>query len=126
MDYEIAFDQEEGKYRVYTDVDFSAIAEWVAEYLADKETLQRVWQAAKLAETEEEATQFKHGIFDVAISSDGIAISRRVDMSQVEDEIKAMFDTQNGFFQASNDGIQAECGLDDLIDLLENWHEVQQ
>ncbi|MFD1382498.1 YacL family protein [Rhodanobacter aciditrophus] len=126
MDYEIAFDQEEGKYRVYTDVDFSAIAEWVAEYLADKETLQRVWQAAKLAETEEEVTQFKHGIFDVVISPDGIAISRRVDMSQVEDEIKAMFDTQNGFFQASNDGIQAECGLDDLIDLLENWHEVQQ
>lgn len=126
MDYEIAFDQEEGKYRVYTDVDFAAIAEWVGEYLADKETLQRVWQAVKLAEQEEESATFKHGIFDVAISPEGIAVSRRVDMSQVEDEIKAMFDTQNGFFQASNDGIQAECGLDDLIDLLENWHEVQQ
>lgn len=126
MDYEIAFDQEEGVYRVFTDIEFSAIGEWVSEYLSDKETLQRVWQAASLAEKEDEITQFKHGIFEVVISSEGVAVKRRIDMSQVEDEIKAMFDTQNSFFSASNDGVEAECGLDDLIDLIENWHEIQQ
>ena len=126
MDYEIAFDQEIGAYRVYADVEFAAIAEWVSEYLANKETLQRVWQAVLLAESKEESCVFQHGVFEVTISAEGVAVSRRIDMSQVEDEIKAMFDTQNGFFQASNDGVQAECGLDDLIDLLENWHEVQQ
>lgn len=126
MDYEIAFDQEDGVYRVYTDLEFTAIAEWVSEFLADKETLQRVWQAATLAEAEDEASNFKHGIFDVVISSEGVAVKRRIDMSQAEDEIKAMFDGQQSFYQAENDGVEAECGLDDLIDLLENWHDVQQ
>ncbi|MBM6551901.1 YacL family protein [Marinomonas ostreistagni] len=126
MDYEIAFDQEEGGYRVFTDLEFTAIAEWVSEFLSDKETLQRVWQAATLAETEQEISNFKHGIFDVVISPEGVAVKRRIDMSQAEDEIKAMFDTQQGFYQASNDGVEAECGLDDLIDLIENWHDIQQ
>lgn len=126
MDYEIAFDQEERSYRVYTDVEFAAIGEWVSEFLSDKEMLQRVWQAATLAETEAELSNFKHGIFDVVISPEGVAVKRRIDMSQAEEEIKAMFDNQQGFYQASQDGVQAECGLDDLIDLLENWHDVQQ
>lgn len=126
MDYEIAFDQEEGGYRVFTEVEFAAIGEWVSEYLKNKETLQRVWQAITLAEQGEETTEFKHGIFRVVISPEGVSVKRRIDMSQAEDEIKAMFDTQAGFFQASKDGIEAECGLDDLIDLIENWHDFQQ
>ena len=126
MDYEIAYDQEEGAYRVFAEVEFAAIAEWVSEYLTDKETVQRVWQAASLAEKEEEVTEFKHGIFQVVIGPEGVAVKRRIDMSQAEEEIKAMFDTQSGFFQASNDGVEAECGLDDLIDLIENWHDFQQ
>jgi len=54
MDYEIAFDQEEGSYRVFADIEFSAIAEWVSEHLTNKETVQRVWQAVSLAEKEDE------------------------------------------------------------------------
>ena len=126
MDYEIAFDQEEGSYRVFADIEFSAIAEWVSEHLTNKETVQRVWQAVSLAEKEDETTEFQHGIFQVVISPEGVVVKRRVDMSQAEDEIKAMFDTQSNFYQASNDGIESECGLDDLIDLIENWHEFQQ
>ncbi|MGB2064666.1 hypothetical protein MGA5115_03595 [Marinomonas gallaica] len=126
MDYEIAFDQEEGAYRVIAEIEFAAIAEWVSEYLKDKEAVQRVWQAASLAEKDNEITEFQHGIFHVLISPEGVAVKRRVDMSQAEDEIKAMFDTQSGFFQASNDGVESECGLDDLIDLIENWHDFQQ
>ncbi|ADZ92074.1 YacL family protein [Marinomonas mediterranea] len=126
MDYEIAFDQESNAYRVFTDVEFTAIAEWISDYLNERETVQRVLQAVNLAEAEGEETRFKHGNFDIVISKEGAAVSRRVDMSQMEDEIKAMFDTQNSFYQASNDGIQAECGLDDLIDMVENWYEVLQ
>ncbi|TDO98882.1 YacL family protein [Marinomonas balearica] len=126
MDYEIAFDQESNAYRVFTDVEFTAIAEWISDYLNEKETVQRVLQAVNLAEAEGEETLFKHGNFDIVISKEGAAVSRRVDMSQMEDEIKAMFDTQNSFYQASNDGIQAECGLDDLIDMVENWYEILQ
>jgi uncharacterized protein YacL (UPF0231 family) len=126
MDYEIAFEPEENAYRVHTDVEFAAIAEWITEYLRDKDTLQRVMQAAILAEREGENTNFSHGNFTIVIGRDGVAVKRVLDMSAVTEEIKAMFDTENGFFNASDDGVEAECGLDDLIDLIENWHEVVQ
>lgn len=126
MDYEIAFEPEENAYRVHTDVEFAAIAEWISEFLSERDTLQRVMQAAILAEQEGETTHFAHGNFNVVISKDGVAVKRELDMSAVTEEIKAMFDTENGFYNASDDGIEAECGLDDLIDLIENWHEVVQ
>lgn len=124
MDYEIAFDQEVNAYRIHTDYEFTAIGEWVSDFLRNKEDIQRVLVAIHLAESEEETTRFKHGPFQVVISREGVAVSRRVDMSQVQEEIKAMFDTQNSFYQASSDGIQAECGLEDLVDLIEDWHDV--
>lgn len=126
MDYEIAFDQEESRYRIYADYEFAAIAEWVTQFVIDKENIQRVLSAARLAEYEKETTQFQHGPFDVTISEEGVAVARQVDMSQAEDEIKAMFDSQDSFYRASTDGIQAECGLEDLIEMVENWHDVLQ
>lgn len=126
MDYEIAFDQEESDYRIYTDYEFAAIGEWVSKFVRDKENIQRVLMAARLAEVEKETTQFKHGPFDVVISEEGVAVSRQVDMSAAEEEIKAMFDSQDSFYRPSTDGIQAECGLEDLIEMIENWHDVLQ
>jgi len=126
MDYEIAFDQEEGRYQIYADYEFTAIAEWITQYVTDKESIQRVLSAARLAEYEKESTQFKHGPFEVVISEEGVMVSRQMDMSSAEEEIKAMFDSQDGFYRASTDGIQAECGLEDLVDMIENWHDVLQ
>ncbi|MCB5160619.1 YacL family protein [Marinomonas algarum] len=124
MDYEIAFDQEENQYRVYTGYEFSAIGEWVTEYVRDLESIQRVLMAARLAENEKESTVFKNGPFEAVVSEEGILVSRQIDLDSAEEEIKAMFDTQESFYQASTDGIQAECGLEDLIALVENWHGV--
>lgn len=126
MDYNIAFDQEENSYRIYTDYEFAAIAEWVAFYVKEKEDIQRVLMAAKLAESEKETTKFNHGPFDVIINEEGVNVSRQVDMDSAAEEIKAMFDTQESFYQASTDGVQSECGLEDFVDLLENWYEVLQ
>ncbi|MBR7889044.1 YacL family protein [Marinomonas sp. A79] len=124
MDYEIAFDQDENHYRIYTGYEFAAIGEWVTEYVRDLESIQRVLLAARLAENEKESTTFKHGPFDVIVSEEGISVSRQIDLDSAEEEIKAMFDTQESFYQTSTDGIQAECGLDDLIAMIENWHAV--
>ncbi|MEL0637266.1 MULTISPECIES: YacL family protein [Marinomonas] len=126
MDYEIAFDQEEGQYRINADYEFAAIADWVTQFVVDKENIQRVLLAARLAEYEKETTKFQHGPFDVVISEEGVMVSRQVDMSSAEDEIKAMFDSQDSFYRPSTDGVQAECGLEDLVDMVENWHDVLQ
>lgn len=126
MDYEIAFDQDENVYRIYTGYEFAAIGEWVSEYVRDLESIQRVLMAARLAETEKETTEFKHGPFDVILSEEGVSVSRQVDLDSAEEEIKAMFDTQESFYQTSTDGIQSECGLEDLINMIENWHQVLQ
>ena len=113
-------------YRIYTGYEFAAIGEWVSEYVRDLESIQRVLMAARLAETAKEVTEFKHGPFDVVLSEEGVSVSRQIDLDSAEEEIKAMFDSQESFYQTSTDGIQAECGLDDLINLIENWHEVLQ
>ncbi|MCV2402220.1 YacL family protein [Marinomonas sp. C2222] len=126
MDYEIAFDQEESSYKVQTDYQFSAIAEWVSVYLKDVETVQKVLVAARLAEADKEVTEFNHGPFKVIFSEEGTLVSRQVDMQSAEEEIKAMFDSQDSFYRASTDGIQAECGLEDLIKMVESWYEVLQ
>ncbi|MBJ7538878.1 YacL family protein [Marinomonas transparens] len=126
MDYEIAFDQDENLYRISTGYEFAAIGEWVSEYVRDLENIQRVLLAARLAEIEKEVTQFKHGPFEVIISEEGVAVTRLVDMDAADEEIKAMFDSQESFYQTSTDGIQAECGLEDLVGLIEDWHQVLQ
>ncbi|MBD5771560.1 YacL family protein [Marinomonas colpomeniae] len=126
MDYEIAFDQDENAYRIYAGYEFAAIGEWISEYVRDLESIQRVLIAARLAETEKETTEFKHGPFTVILSEEGISVTRQVDMDSAEEEIKAMFDSQESFYQTSTDGIQSECGLEDLINMIENWHEVLQ
>ena len=126
MDYEIAFDQEENGYRIYTGYEFAAIGEWVTEYVRELESIQRVLAAARLAETEKEGTQFEHGPFDIVISEEGVSVTRKVDMASADEEIKAMFDSQDSFYQTSTEGIQAECGLEDLINMIENWHDVLQ
>ncbi|MEO9274768.1 MAG: YacL family protein [Marinomonas sp.] len=126
MDYEIAFDQDESIYRIYTSYEFAAIGEWVSEYVRELESIQRVLMAARLAESEKETTEFKHGPFSVILSEEGVSVIRQVDMDSAEEEIKAMFDSQESFYQTSTDGIQAECGLDDLINMIENWYEVLQ
>lgn len=126
MDYEIAFDQDENNYRIYTGYEFAAIGEWVSEYVRDLESVQRVLIAARFAEEEKETTEFKHGPFHVILSKDGVSVARQFDLDSAEEEIKAMFDTQDSFYQASTDNIQSECGLEDLINMIENWHEVLQ
>lgn len=126
MDYEIAFDQEESQYRIYTGYEFAAIGEWVSEYVRELEMIQRVLMAARLAETEKESTEFAHGPFRVVISEEGVNVARQVDLNAAEEEIKAMFDSQDSFYQTSTDGIQAECGLEDLMEMIENWHDVLQ
>jgi len=126
MDYNIAFDQDENSYRIYTDYEFAAIAEWVALYLTGKEDIQRVLMATTLAESEKETTKMKYGPFDVLINEEGVTVSRQVDWDSAAEEIKAMFDTQESFYQTSSDGVQAECGLEDFMDLLENWYDVLQ
>lgn len=124
MDYEIAFDQDENAYRIFTGYEFAAIGEWVSEYVHDLESIQRVLMAARLAETEKEVTEFAHGPFQVVLNEEGVSVNRQVDLDSAEEEIKAMFDSQESFYQTSTDGIQAECGLDDLIDMIEDWHAV--
>jgi len=54
MDYEIAFDQDENAYRIYTGYEFAAIGEWVSDYVRDLDVIQRVLMAARLAENEKE------------------------------------------------------------------------
>ncbi|AEF55161.1 YacL family protein [Marinomonas posidonica] len=126
MDYEIAFDQEDKSYRIYTGYEFAAIGEWVTEHVCELEMIQRVLMAARLAETEKEMTEFSHGPFRVVISEEGVNVARQLDLDAAEEEIKAMFDSQENFYQTSTDGIQAECGLEDLIEVVENWHDVLQ
>ena len=126
MDYEITFDQEDRCYCIYTDYEFSAIAEWVMQFVKETEDIQRVLSSARLAGFEKETTQFQHGPFDVVISEEGVAVSRQVDICAAEEEIKVMFDSQDSFYRVSTDGLQAKCGLEDLVDMIENWHNVLQ
>ena len=126
MDYDIAFDQDDNTYRINTGYEFAAIGEWVTEYVRERESVQRVLMAARLAESEKETTEFKHGPFHVILSEEGVLVTRQVDMDSAEEEIKAMFDSQDSFYQTSTDGIQAECGLEDLINMVENWYDVLQ
>lgn len=126
MDYEISFDQEVNSYRIYAGFEFSAIADWITEYVTDLETTQRVLSAARIAMNDKETTNFSHGPFDVVMSEEGVVVTRKVDMAAAEDEIKAMFDSQDSFYRTSTEGVQAECGLEDMINMVESWFEVQQ
>ena len=124
MDYEIAFDESENCYRVITSYEFSAIADWVSECLQKREDIQKVLQTIHLVETETEASILEHGVYSINIGTEGVTVTRKVDMSDAREEIKAVFDTQSDFYQTSEDGVKSECGLDDVITLLENWHNV--
>lgn len=124
MDYEIAFDDTEQTYRIATEYEFSAIADWVSEELTDREDIQKVLQSIHLVEADSEPQVTKQGIYVVSIGVEGVAVNRQVDISDVTDEINAMFDTQSDFYQASDDGIKSECGLEDMIGLLEDWHNL--
>ena len=124
MDYEIAFDETEQTYRIQTEYEFSAIADWVSEELKEREEIQKVLQNIHLVDAESETQVTKQGAYNVSISAEGVAVNRQVDMSDVSEEISAMFDTQSDFYQASDDGIKSECGLEDMIGLLEDWHNL--
>lgn len=124
MDYEIAFDETEQTYRIQTEYEFSAIADWVSEELKEREDIQKVLQNIHLVDAESETQVTKQGAYNVSISAEGVAVNRQVDMSDVSEEISAMFDTQSDFYQASDDGIKSECGLEDMIGLLEDWHNL--
>ncbi len=124
MDYEIAFDETEQAYRIVTEYEFSAIADWVSEELKDREGIQKVLQSIHLIEADSDAQITKQGAYIINISAEGIAVNRQVDMSDVSEEINAMFDTQSEFYQASDDGVKSECGLEDMVGLLENWHNL--
>lgn len=124
MDYEIAFDETEQSYRIETEYEFSAIADWVSEELKDRENIQKVLQSIHLVDAESETQTTQQGPFIVSIGAEGVTVNRQVDMSDVSEEISAMFDSQSNFFQASNDGVTSECGLEDMAGLLENWHNL--
>ncbi|MFT2109575.1 YacL family protein [Marinomonas sp. 2405UD68-3] len=126
MNYEIAYSEDELGYRVQMDYEFSVIGDWISEHLVTRTDIQKVLQYIRFAENEEEMSHFIQGNFDVVIQKSGVSVSRKVDMSDARDEIVAMFDTQSDFYQTSEEGIQAECGLDDLSGIIENWHEVVQ
>ncbi|WP_191602801.1 YacL family protein [Marinomonas algicola] len=126
MDYEIAYSEEEHGYRVQMNYEFSVIADWISEHLTGREDIQKVLQCIRFAEDKEEISRFTQGNFDIVIQQSGVSVSRKVDMSDARDEIVAMFDNQSDFYQTSEEGIQAECGLEDLTGIIENWHDVVQ
>ncbi|TBR41754.1 hypothetical protein CBF23_009090 [Marinomonas agarivorans] len=124
MDYEIVFDEAEQSYRVVTDYQFSAIADWVSEHLKEREAIQKVLQKINLATAQTESNSVQYGSYHVTINTDGIQVNRQIDLSEAGDEIHAIFDSQSDFYQASTEGIRAECGLEDLTTMLENWHNI--
>ena len=124
MDYEIAFDETEQTYRIETEYEFSAIADWVSEELIQREDIQKILQSIHLVDADSETQITQQGAYIVSIGAEGVAVNRQVDMSDVSEEISAMFDSQSNFYQASDEGIKAECGLEDMVALLENWHNL--
>ncbi|KJZ10697.1 MAG: YacL family protein [Marinomonas sp.] len=124
MDYEIAFDDTEQTYRIATEYEFSAIADWVSEELKEREDIQKVLQSIHLVDADTETQITQQGVYIVSIGAEGVSVNRQVDMSDVGEEISAMFDTQSDFYQASDEGIKSECGLEDMVGLLEDWHNL--
>ncbi|EAQ67079.1 hypothetical protein MED121_14169 [Marinomonas sp. MED121] len=124
MDYEIAFDETEQTYRIETEYEFSAIADWVSEELKAREDIQKVLQSIHLVEADAEAQVIQQGAYIISIGVEGIAVNRQLDMSDVSEEISAMFDSQSNFYQAADDGVKSECGLEDMAGLLEDWHNL--
>lgn len=124
MDYEITFIEDEQAYRVVMGYEFSVIGDWISETLTQKETLQKTIQQIRFAELHDETTRFTQGAFDVVIEAKGITVSRKMDLVDAEDEIKSMFDTQSDFYQVSQEGVTAECGLDDVLDIIQNWNDI--
>lgn len=124
MDYEIAFDDTEQTYRIATEYEFSAIADWVSEELKEREDIQKILQSIHLVDADTETKVTQQGVYIVSIGAEGVSVNRQVDMSDVGEEISAMFDTQSDFYQASDDGIKSECGLEDMVGLLEDWHNL--
>lgn len=124
MDYEIVFDEAEQMYRVVTDYQFTALADWVSEHLKEREAIQKVLQLIHLTNANTEKKTLRYGAYQVSIEQEGVQVKRQIDMSDAGDEIHALFDGQTDFYQADTDGVDAECGLDDLVTLLENWHNI--
>ena len=126
MDYEIAYNEDDNSYRIVTDYEFSVIGDWISEHLLTREGIQKILQIIQFAESAGESQRLTQGNFDIVIEEGGVTVSRKVDMSDARDEIVAMFDSHSDFYQTSTEGIQAECGLDDLVGIIENWHDIVQ
>jgi uncharacterized protein len=126
MDYEIAYNEEEQGYRVQMEYEFSVIGDWISEQLTNKTHIMHVLNLIKQVQSMERSQHLIQGNFEIQLKPEGAFVSRKVDMSDAREEIIAMFDTQSDFYQTSTEGIQAECGLDDLIDIIENWQDMLQ
>ena len=126
MDYEIAYNEDDNSYRIATDYEFSVIGDWISEHLLTRQDIQKILQIIQFAESAGESHKLTQGNFDIVIEEGGVTVARKVDMSDARDEIVAMFDSHSDFYQTSTEGIQAECGLDDLLSIIENWHDIVQ
>lgn len=126
MDYEIAFDEENQTYRITTDYEFSVIGDWISDILTNRDNILQVSQLIRLAASSGEKQTLIQGPYQIEISESGVSVERQLDLTDAREEMASLFDGQTDFYRIADTGVRAECGLEDLTAVIDNWHDVLQ